>query len=133
MQSKITKISFVAFLTTMLFCGCLGADALIGAWRSDTRHFNTVEYYSTVEFRTNGYCRKSVIVKKPDGKTVTVPQIGTYEIADSNHVALVLSADVPQPLASSTFHLTYCVSNDVLHLQSFDETGKVDAYQRIKN
>jgi hypothetical protein len=133
MQPKITKISFVVLLTTMLFGGCLGADALIGAWRSNTSHYNTSEYYSTVEFLTNGTCHKSFIVKKPDGKTVTVPQIGTYEITDSKHVALVLSADVPQPLASTTFHLAYSVSNDVLYLQSFDGTTKVDAYQRIKN
>jgi hypothetical protein len=133
MQSKLTKISFVVFLTTMLFCGCFGANALIGVWRSDTRHFNTSEYYSTVEFRTNGHCRKIVIVKKPDGKTVTLPQIGTYEITDSNHVNLELFADVPQPLGSSTFRLTYGVSNNILYLQSFDETKKVDAYQRIKN
>jgi hypothetical protein len=133
MQPKITKISFVIFLTTTLFCGCFGADALIGAWRSDTRHFNTVEYYSTLEFRTNGYCRKRVIVKKPDGKMVTVPQTGTYEITDSNHVDMALSFNGPQSLGNTAFHLAYCVSNDVLYLESFDKTGKVDPYQRIKN
>ena len=133
MRIIIRKVRLIVLLATVLVYTCLGADSLLGLWQSAIGHDNSIECYTMIEFLKDGKCNKTTVLKNPDGKVVKVPLNGTYKIVDTNHIEIALVYNTLTPNEKMKFHLSYALTNDVLLLQTFDETGGFNKFQKVKS
>jgi hypothetical protein len=92
-----------------ILCGCNRTNPITGDWRSN------VEDKDTFHFRDDGTWQLDRIVWAK-GRSYPIQYRGHYTIVDTNHVAIVIEADI----GTDSFTNEFYIHGGVLTIQDID-------------